>query len=90
MRHSVSDTAEHGDYTAGPRLVGAQVREEMRRLLAEIRDGSYARGWIEENERGRPRFSAMRRAEQGHQIEEVGARLRAMMPFLDPVTIPES
>jgi len=90
MRHSVSDTAEHGDYTAGPRLVGDHVREEMRRLLAEIQDGSYARAWIEENERGRPRFSAMRRAERGHQIEEVGARLRAMMPFLDPVTIPEN
>jgi len=90
MRHSVSDTAEHGDYTAGPRIVSEQVRDEMRRLLAEIRDGSYARGWIEENEQGRPRFSATRREERGHQIEEVGARLRALMPFLDPVTAPES
>jgi ketol-acid reductoisomerase len=90
MRHSVSDTAEHGDYTAGPRIVSGQVRDEMRRLLAEIRDGSYARGWIEENEQGRPRFSATRREERGHQIEEVGARLRALMPFLDPVTAPES
>jgi len=90
MRHSVSDTAEHGDYTAGPRIVSGQVRDEMRRLLAEIRDGSYARGWIEENEQGRPRFSATRREERGHQIEEVGARLRALMPFIDPVTAPES
>ena len=90
MRHSVSDTAEHGDYTAGPRIVSGQVRDEMRRLLAEIRDGSYARVWIEENEQGRPRFSATRREERGHQIEEVGARLRALMPFLDPVTAPES
>src|SRR5674476_552290 len=63
MRHSVSDTAEHGDYTAGPRIVSGQVRDEMRRLLAEIRDGSYARGWIEENEQGRPRFSGTRREE---------------------------
>ena len=54
MRHSVSDTAEHGDYTAGPRIVNADVRDEMRRLLAEIRDGSFARGWIEENRCGRP------------------------------------
>ena len=90
MRHSVSDTAEHGDYTAGPRIVSGQVRDEMRRLLAEIRDGSYARGWIEENEQGRPRFSATRREEREHQIEEVGARLRALMPFLDPVTAPEN
>ena len=90
MRHSVSDTAEHGDYTAGPRIVSGQVRDEMRRLLAEIRDGSYARGWIEENEQGRLRFSAMRREEREHQIEEVGARLRALMPFLDPVTVPEN
>jgi len=90
MRHSVSDTAEHGDYTAGPRIVSGQVRDEMRRLLAEIRDGSYARGWIEENEQGRPRFSATRREEREHQIEKVGARLRALMPFLDPVTAPEN
>ena len=90
MRHSVSDTAEHGDYTAGPRIVSGQVRDEMRRLLAEIRDGSYARGWIEENEQGRPRFSTTRREEREHQIEEVGARLRALMPFLDPVTVPEN
>jgi ketol-acid reductoisomerase len=90
MRHSVSDTAEHGDYTAGPRIVTGQVRDEMRRLLAEIQDGSYARGWIEENEQGRPRFSATRREEREHPIEEVGARLRALMPFLDPVTAPEN
>jgi ketol-acid reductoisomerase len=90
MRHSVSDTAEHGDYTAGPRLVNGEVRNEMRRLLAEIRDGSYAQAWIEENRRGRPQFDAARRAERSHQIEEVGARLRALMPFLQPVTAPEA
>ena len=90
MRYSVSDTAEHGDYSAGPRIVGAPVREEMRKLIAEIRDGSYARRWIEENALGRPWFAEARRAERHHQIEEVGARLRAMMPFLEPVTAPEA
>ena len=86
----VSDTAEHGDYTAGPRIVSPAVREEMRRLIAEIRDGSYARGWIEENQHGRPKFEAARTAERHHQIEEVGARLRALMPFLEPVTVQPS
>jgi ketol-acid reductoisomerase len=90
MRYSVSDTAEHGDYTAGPRIVSPAVREEMRRLIAEIRDGSYARGWIEENQHGRPKFEAARTAERHHQIEEVGARLRALMPFLEPVTVQPS
>ncbi len=90
MRHSVSDTAEHGDYTAGPRIVSRQVREEMRRLMAEIQDGSYAKAWIEENRRGRPQFLADRRAERQHPIEEVGARLRALMPFLQPVTAPDA
>ena len=89
MRHSVSDTAEHGDYTAGPRLINREVRDEMRRILAEIRDGTYAQGWIEENRCGRPRFAAARRAERSHPIEAVGARLRALMPFLQPVTAPE-
>jgi ketol-acid reductoisomerase len=89
MRHSISDTAEHGDYTAGPRIVTGQVRDEMRKLLAEIRDGSYARGWIEENRMGRPSFTATRRTERSQQIEAVGSRLRAMMPFLNPVTAPE-
>jgi len=89
MRYSVSDTAEHGDYTAGPRLVTPAVRDEMRKLLQEIQDGTYANGWIAENADGRPQFIATRRAERAHKIEEVGARLRAMMPFLKPVTAPE-
>ncbi|HWP99494.1 MAG TPA: ketol-acid reductoisomerase [Vicinamibacterales bacterium] len=88
MRYSVSDTAEHGDYTGGPRIVTERTREEMRRMLAEIRDGSYARKWIAENEAGRPWFNARRREEQRHPIEQVGARLRAMMPFLEPVPAP--
>jgi ketol-acid reductoisomerase len=87
MRYSVSDTAEHGDYTGGPRIVTDDTRREMRRMLAEIVDGTYAKSWIAEDRAGRPVFSATREAEQRHQIEAVGARLRAMMPFLDAVTI---
>src|SRR3954454_21227193 len=75
MRYSVSDTAEHGDYTGGPRLVTEQTRQEMRKMLAEIQDGTYARRWIEEDAKGRPWFNATRAQEQQHRIEEVGARL---------------
>src|SRR5829696_8750431 len=85
MRYSISDTAEHGDYTGGPRLITAETREEMRRMLREIQDGTYARRWIAEDKAGRPEFNATRRREQDHPIEEVGARLRALMPFLKPV-----
>jgi ketol-acid reductoisomerase len=88
MRYSISDTAEHGDYTAGPRIVTQQTRDEMKKLLAEIRDGSFARKWIEENEKGCPNFLAMRKAEQQHPIEQLGPGLRAMMPFLHPVVAP--
>jgi ketol-acid reductoisomerase len=87
MRYSVSDTAEHGDYTGGPRLVTDETRKEMRKLLAEIQNGTYARKWIDEDKAGRPWFNATRASERDHQIERVGARLRSMMPFLDPVTI---
>ncbi len=87
MRHSVSDTAEHGDYTGGPRIVTEATREAMRQMLAEVRDGTYARAWMEENAKGRPWFSAQRAREQQHLIEQVGARLRAMMPFVKPVAI---
>ena len=86
MRYSVSDTAEHGDYTGGPRLVTEQTREEMRRMLREIQDGTYARAWLAEDARGRPWFNATRAAERQHRIEQVGERLRAMMPFLKPVS----
>jgi ketol-acid reductoisomerase len=84
MRYSVSDTAEHGDYTGGPRIVSEQVRATMRQMLAEIQDGSYARGWIEENRNGRPAFLATRERERHQLIEEVGARLRSQMAFLEP------
>jgi ketol-acid reductoisomerase len=88
MRYSVSDTAEHGDYTGGPRIVTDETRETMRRMLQEIQSGAYAKAWIAENEKGLPWFTATRDKARQHRIEEVGARLRAMMPFLDPVEAP--
>lgn len=87
MRYSVSDTAEHGDYTAGPRIVTEETRYQMSQLLKEIQDGVYAENWIEENRKNRPSFNAQRGREQNHLIEKVGADLRRMMPFLNPVTI---
>ncbi|HOA23530.1 MAG TPA: ketol-acid reductoisomerase [Aggregatilineales bacterium] len=87
MRYSVSDTAEHGDYTGGPRIITEETQGAMAQMLAEIQDGTYARKWIEENEKGRPWFNARRREEQEHLIEKVGAELRQMMPFLKPVQI---
>src|SRR6266513_1429159 len=86
MRYSVSDTAENGDYTAGPRIVTDATKAEMKRMLAEIQNGTYAKAWIAENEAGRPNFHKLREADRNHQIEQVGVRLRALMPFLKPVT----
>jgi ketol-acid reductoisomerase len=87
MRHSISDTAEHGDYTGGPRLVTAETRKEMQRMLEDIRSGAYAKKWIAENEAGRPWFNEQRKAGRDQLLEKVGAELRAMMPFLDAVTV---
>jgi ketol-acid reductoisomerase len=87
MRYSVSDTAEHGDYTGGPRIVTEETYGAMHQMLTEIQDGTYAKKWIEENEKGRPWFDAKRQEERNHPIEKVGAELRALMPFLDPVTV---
>ena len=87
MRYSVSDTAEHGDYTGGPRIVTDQTRAEMKKMLEEIRSGKYAEGWIQENASGRKWFTAQRQHERSLRIEKVGAELRALMPFLRPVTI---
>jgi ketol-acid reductoisomerase len=87
MRYSVSDTAEHGDYTGGPRVVTAETKAEMKRMLDDIKSGRYAKLWMDEHAAGRPNFTATRLAEQQHPIEKVGAELRAMMPFLDPVTV---
>jgi len=90
MRYSVSDTAEHGDYTGGPRIVTDATRREMKRLLEEVRNGAYANAWIAENDKGRPWFNKTREAERDHQIEHVGDRLRALMPFLKPVATEET
>src|SRR5579862_9208540 len=82
MRFSVSDTAEYGDYTRGPRIVNEQTRAEMRKILAEVQSGEFARQWIEENKTGRKKFLAMREAARHSQLETVGRELREMMPFL--------
>ncbi len=82
MRRSVSDTAEYGDYTRGPRVIDDMVKGEMEQILAEIQDGTFAREWILENQAGRPVYSALKRRESEHLIEEVGANLREMMPWL--------
>jgi len=84
MRYSVSDTAEHGDYTGGRRIITDETRAEMRRMLAEVQDGTYARSWILENQAGRPFFNTARQREKEHLIEKVGRELRAMMPWLNP------
>ncbi|MFH1141824.1 MAG: ketol-acid reductoisomerase [Chloroflexota bacterium] len=82
MRYSVSDTAEYGDYTRGPRVIDQHVKDNMRKVLDEIQDGSFAREWITENDEGRPRFNRLREENKGHPVEKVGAELRAMMPWL--------
>ena len=87
MRYSISDTAEYGDYIAGDRVIGPHARAEMQALLADIRSGAFARRWIAENAAGRPNFDARRRVEREHPIELVGARLRQLIPFLDPITV---
>jgi ketol-acid reductoisomerase len=89
MRHSISDTAEYGDYTAGARIVTDQTKETMRQLLREIQSAEFAKKWIAENEAGCPNFKQMREQDRTHPIEVVGAKLRNMMPFLDPVQLPQ-
>ncbi len=85
MRYSVSDTAEYGDYVSGPRVIDQHVRENMRAVLREIQDGSFAEKWIDENtEGGRRRFLQLREENAQHQIEKVGEDLRQMMPWLEP------
>ena len=87
MRFSVSDTAEYGDYVSGPRIIDEHVRSTMRQVLAEIQDGSFAARWIRENDAGRAEFEKLRAQDRDHQIEQVGAALRAQMPFLNPVVV---
>ena len=87
MRYSVSNTAEWGDYVSGPRVITDETKQAMKRILNEIQDGSFAERWIDENKKGAPEFTAKRRAEQEQPIERVGAQLRSMMPFVDPVEV---
>jgi ketol-acid reductoisomerase len=82
MRYSISDTAEYGDLTRGPRVVDDHVRAEMAQILSDIQDGSFAEEWIAENRNGRPNFNKLQEQGRQHQIEKVGAELRAMMPFI--------
>jgi ketol-acid reductoisomerase len=82
MRYSVSDTAEYGDYTRGPRVINDMVREEMEEMLAEVQDGTFAREWILENQANRPVYNALKRMDEEHLIERVGKELRDMMPWL--------
>jgi ketol-acid reductoisomerase len=87
MRFSVSDTAEYGDYVSGPRIIDEHVRETMRQVLTEIQDGTFARRWIAESDGGRQEFERLRAQDRDHQIEQVGAALRAQMAFLNPVVV---
>jgi ketol-acid reductoisomerase len=89
MRYSVSDTAEHGDYTAGPKIVTDETRRAMRAILADVQSGAYAERWRREHEDGLRWFKAERERQRDHAIERVGAALRAAMPFLEPAQQPD-
>jgi ketol-acid reductoisomerase len=82
MRYSISNTAQYGDLTRGPRIVTDETRREMKKILGEIQDGSFAKEWMLENRANRPVFNALTRRGQDHPIEEVGRKLRALMPWL--------
>jgi ketol-acid reductoisomerase len=82
MRYSISTTAKYGDITRGPRVVTEQTKQEMKKILAEIQSGQFAKEWVLENLANRPVYNALLKRGEGHPIEEVGARLRAMMPWL--------
>ena len=89
MRYSISDTAEWGDYTSGPRIITPETKKVMKQILTDIQSGEFAKKWIAENEAGLPVYKATRDKELTHPIEVVGAQLRSMMPFLDPVQLPQ-
>ncbi len=89
MRYSISDTAEYGDMVAGPRVIGAESRAAMKVLLKEVQDGTFAKDWILENQTGRPRMKAWRKREASQKLEEVGAGLRDMMPWLESKKAPK-
>ena len=82
MRYSISNTAEYGDLTRGPKVVGDETRAAMKKILADIQSGTFAREWIDENKSGCKNFNTLRDAEKKHQVEEVGANLRGMMSWL--------
>jgi ketol-acid reductoisomerase len=82
MNYSVSNTAEYGEYVSGPRVVGPASKAAMKQILADIQQGRFARDWVLENKAGQPSFKAMRAMSAAHPIEEVGERLRAMMPWI--------
>ncbi len=83
MRYSISDTAEFGDYSVGKRIITEETRREMKKVLSEVQDGSFAKNWILENQANRPSFNALRAKEQNHPIEKVGKELRKMMPWIE-------
>src|SRR5262245_5882441 len=87
MRYSISNTAEYGDYTRGPRIVNEQTRAEMKKILQEIRTGQFAREWILENRANRPVFNAIKRLDRDHPVEQVGKRLRSLMPWINAKTV---
>ncbi len=87
MRYSISDTAEYGDYVSGPRVIDAHAKETMGKILDEIRSGAFAKKWIDENDTGRKWFTPHRAKERNQVLENVGEKLRAMMPFLDPIKV---
>jgi ketol-acid reductoisomerase len=87
MRYSISDTAEHGDYTGGPQIVTDETRKNMKKMLERIQSGEYARAWMAEHAAGRPEFNKIRARERHQLLEDVGKKLRNMMPFLDPVDV---
>jgi ketol-acid reductoisomerase len=89
MRYSISDTAEYGDYVGGSRIVTAETKATMKQMLKEIQSGEFAKKWIDENENGLPTFKRLREQDRNHPIEVVGSKLRNMMPFLDPVQLPQ-
>ena len=82
MRYSISNTAEYGDYTRGPRVITDETKAEMKRILDDIQSGRFARDWVLENQAGQSSFKAMRRRAAEHPIEAVGAQLRGMMPWI--------
>ena len=87
MRYSVSDTAEYGDVSRGPRLINDSVRQEMRKILREIQDGTFAEEWVAEDNAGRPNFAKLVQAGEQHPIEDVGRKLRGLMSWVDrPIT----